>query len=123
MPSLQPNDQGHCAWYWRTFDAPTHVSGERYVLRCGQVLSEAWVYVNGQPVGHELHGSQPFEADITAGFRPGQANEVLIAVRDWLSYSPRNRERVARGEAPIYKDSMVEQNLGWFNFRFLGRFF
>ena len=41
-------------------------------------------------------------------FKPGQKNEILIAVQDWLVYSPKNRDRVARGEEPIFKDAMVD---------------
>ena len=84
------------------------MEGERIVLRSGQILSEAWFYLNGQDVGHERHASQPFEVDVTPAYRPGQSNELLVAVRDWLSYSPKNRERVARGEAPIYKHDMID---------------
>jgi len=108
VPSLQPNNKGHCAWYRKAFDAPAAIRGERVVLRFGQVFSEAWFYVNGQAVGHERHGSQPFEVDITPAFKPGERNELLIAVRDWLAYSPKNRERVERGEEPIYKDNMID---------------
>ncbi|MEI6500463.1 MAG: sugar-binding domain-containing protein, partial [Armatimonadota bacterium] len=108
VPSLQPNDKGHCAWYRRAFDAPAQLQGERLLLRFDQTLTEGWVYLNGQAVGHELHGSQPFTVDVTAAYRPGQRNELLVAVRDWIAYSPRNQERVRRGEAPIYKDGMVD---------------
>ena len=108
VPSLQSNEDGHCAWYRKTFVPPDYVQGERVVLRCTQVLSEAWFYLNGQPVGHQLEGSEPFAVDITGSFKPGSPNELLIAVRDWLSYSPKNRDRLARGEAPIYKDSMID---------------
>jgi endonuclease YncB( thermonuclease family) len=108
VPSMHAVEQTHCAWYRRTFEPPAHLQGERFVLKFGLALSEAWGYLNGQPMGHEAHGSQPFELDVTAGLRPGQPNELLVAVRDWLAYSPRNRERVQRGEAPIFKDSMVD---------------
>ncbi len=108
VPSLQPNKDGHCAWYRKTFAAPAHVRGERVLLRCGQVMSEAWFVLNGRPVAHQRHGSQPFEVDLTEAFRPGERNELLVGIRDWLAYSPKNRERVARGEAPIYKDNMVD---------------
>ncbi len=108
VPSLQSNDHTHGAWYRRTFEAPAHLTGERIVLRCGQALSEATVYLNGRKLGTERWGSQPFELEVTAGFRPGQRNELLIALRDWLAYSPRNRDRIARGEAPIFKDGLTD---------------
>jgi hypothetical protein len=84
VPSLQPNKEvkkdasgketqidHHCAWYRKKFTA-ANIQGERAILKCDQVLSEAWFYVNGKYVGHELHGAQPFEVDITDGFKPGQ---------------------------------------------------
>jgi hypothetical protein len=108
VPSLQPADKAHCAWYRKVFDAPEYVRGERIVLRGGQVLTEGWFYLNRQKVGHELHGSRGFEVDVTSAFKPGQRNELLVAVRDWLSYSPKNRERILAGEAPIFKDQMID---------------
>jgi len=108
VPSLQKNDQAHCAWYRRAFDAPAYLTGERVVLRCGLLLSEGWFYLNGQRVGHVRHGTTPFEVDVTSGFKPGQRNELRVAVRDWIAYSPKNQQRIQRGEAPIFKVDMVD---------------
>jgi len=108
VPSLQSNDAAHCAWYRKTFTPPSYMKGERIVLRFDQILTEGWVYLNGKPIGHELHGSQPFEIDATDAVRAGQPNELLIAVRDWIAYSSRNIDRVKRGEAPIFKDCMTD---------------
>ena len=93
VPSLQPNKEvkkdasgketqidHHCAWYRKKFTA-ANIQGERAILKCDEVLSEAWFYVNGKFVGHEIHGTQPFEVDITDGYKPGEPNELLIAVR------------------------------------------
>ena len=125
VPSLQPNKEvkketaaagataketqidHHCAWYRKKFTA-ANIQGERAILKCDCVLSEAWFYVNGKFVGHELHGSQPFEVDITDGFKPGQPNELLIAVRDWLAYSPRNLERAKHGEPLVVRQDLVD---------------
>ncbi len=108
VPSEQPTSKGHCAWFRKTFEAPATLQGERIVLQCDEVLSVASVYLNGHFCGTARRGSEPFEVDVTAGFKPGQKNELLIAVQDWLAYSPRNRARVLRGEAPIYKDGMED---------------
>ena len=112
VPAMQSNEDTHCAWYRKTFAAPEHLRGERIILNCSQVLSEAWVYLNGQAVGHERHGSQPFEIDLTAAFKPGETNQLLIAARDWIAYSPKNQERVDRGETPIFKDEMID--VAWY---------
>ena len=113
VPSVQPNAEikkegekeirgkdRHCAWYRKTFTAPV-VKGERVILKCGQVLTESWFYMNGKLVGHQLHGGTPFEVDVTAGYKPGEKNDLLVAVRDWLAYSPKNVERAKKGQ-PLY---------------------
>ncbi len=107
VPSEQPTTKGHCAWFRRSFDAPTYLTGERFVLNCDEILSTAAVYLNGTFCGECRRGSEPFEIDVTAGFKPGQRNEILIACQDWLAFSPRNRDRVLRGEEPVYKDGMI----------------
>ena len=99
----------HCAWYRRRFSAPPNIHGERIILKCDSVMSEAWFYLNGKAVGHERHGAQPFEVDITDGcFRPGEPNELLIAVRDWLAYSPKNLDRARRGEPLIVRQDLED---------------
>jgi hypothetical protein len=108
VPSEQPTTKGHCAWFRKTFEAPAYLQGERVVLQCDEILSTAAVYLNGTSCGVCRRGSEPFEIDVTAGFKPGQKNEILIAVQDWLAFSPRNRDRVLRGEEPIYKDGMID---------------
>ncbi len=108
VPHLQTIEKNHCLWYRKTFTPPGYVKGERVMLKCGLLLSEGWFYLNGKQVGHILHGSLPFEVDLTSAFKPGQPNELLVAVRDWIAYSPKNRDRVSRGEEPIFKDAMID---------------
>jgi hypothetical protein len=98
----------HCAWFRRSFDAPAYLQGERIAFKSDALPTESWFYLNGQAAGHELHGSLPFSVDFTPAFKPGQKNELLIAVRDWLAYSPVNQERVKNGEEAIFKDSMID---------------
>jgi hypothetical protein len=107
VPHLAENKDGHCIWLRKTFDAPAYIQGERIVLHFLMCMSESWLCVNGKQVHYQQFGTEPFEADITSAFKPGQANEVLVAVRDWLAYSPRNRQRALGGEEPIFKDSMA----------------
>lgn len=107
VPSIQSPADLHCAWYRKTFTAPAHVRGERVILKCNQVLSEARFVLNGQPVGREYQASQPFEVDVTSAFKPGETNELWVGVRDWIAYSPVNQERVRKGEAAIFKDGML----------------
>lgn len=107
VPTSQDNKRGHCMWFRRTFDSPAHVTGERIIISFGEVLSESWTYINGKMVHHQFDGAEPFEADVTAAWKQGGKNEILVAARDWISYSPRNRERVLRGEETIKKDGMI----------------
>ena len=106
VPQLAENKLGHCIWMRRTFNAPDWLKGERIVFKFSQLISEAWVYVNGKMVHHQYDGTQPFEADVTEAWKPGE-NQILIACRDWIAYSPKNRQRVQAGEEPISKDGMI----------------
>jgi hypothetical protein len=105
-PELAENKLGHCIWLRRTFNAPDYLKGDRIVFKFSQLISEGWVYVNGKMVHHQYDGTQPFEADVTDAWKPGE-NQILIACRDWLAYSPKNRQRVQAGEEPIGKDGMI----------------
>ncbi len=107
VPGLQENQRGHCMWFRRDFQSPPFLVGDRFVFRFGQVMSESWLYVNDRLVHHQFDGAEPFEADATDAWIPGQVNRIHLAVRDWLAYSPVNRERVLRGEAPVFKDGMI----------------
>jgi hypothetical protein len=108
VPSIQPNTKGHCAWYRKTFQAPAHIRGERAALRFDELLTEARVMVNGKVLAEIRHGPERHEVDITSAFLPGGKNEILVGLRDWLAYSPKNRDRVLHGEEPLYKDSMED---------------
>jgi endonuclease YncB( thermonuclease family) len=105
---LPPPKDRHCAWFRKIIDAPAYLAGERAFLKCNEVMSVATVYVNGQMMGAQKYAMDPFEIDITNAFKAGQKNEILIGVQDWLAYSPRNRDRVAHGEEPIFKDGMID---------------
>jgi hypothetical protein len=108
VPSFQPTLKGHCGWYRKTFQVPAQIHGERAVLRFDEILTEAHIFVNSKPVGEFRYGPERNEVDITAAFLPGQKNEILVGVRDWLAYSAKNRQRVLNHEDPIYKDSMED---------------
>ncbi len=107
VPALQENKLGHCMWFRRNFVSPAHLGGERFIVSFGQVLSESWLHINGRRMHHQFDGAEPFEVDVTEAWQPGRTNRILLAVRDWIAYSPRNRERLARGEEPISKDGMI----------------
>jgi hypothetical protein len=67
-------------WYYRSFAAPANPHpGGRWLLRFEAVDYQAWVWLNGQPVGEHEGPETPFTLDVTAAIRPGQEN--LLAVR------------------------------------------
>lgn len=107
VPKLQSNKPGHCMWFRKAVVSPPFMAGERLVMRFGMVLSESWLTLNGKRVHHQFTGAEPFEADVTGVWKPGGTNIVLLAVRDWISYSPANRERLVQGRELIEKDGMI----------------
>jgi len=75
---------GH-GWYRTVVDVPAKFNG-REVRFTGEAINEAWVWVNGEYVGHKPHviwwmGQSDFELDVTKAIRPGQKN--TIAIRVW----------------------------------------
>jgi len=64
-------------WYRREFVAPADA---RVTLAVGGVALEAWVWLNGEFIAHHLGHSTPFELPLDAALRPGEPNELLIAV-------------------------------------------
>lgn len=93
---------GH-GWYRATFDMPERFAGRRVVFRCGGVINEGWVWINGKYAGHQPHkawwgAGHDFELDVSAMVKPGR-NTIAIRVynsaehgglyRRGFFYSPR----------------------------------
>jgi Glycosyl hydrolases family 2, sugar binding domain/Glycosyl hydrolases family 2, TIM barrel domain/Glycosyl hydrolases family 2 len=68
-------------WYRREFEVPPVMKGKRVRLHFGGVDYQAWVWVNGQPVGSHIGGGVSFNFDITRALRDG-TNEVVVHVLD-----------------------------------------
>jgi hypothetical protein len=67
-------------WYWRKFTAPLpRHAGRRYLLRFAAIDYQAWVWLNGKPVGSHEGPETPFTLDVTEAIKPGEEN--LLAVR------------------------------------------
>jgi hypothetical protein len=70
-------------WYRRSVQIPdTFPADDRIWLRFEAVDWEARVWVNGQPVAAHEGGYSPFEADITAAVRRGEANTIVVRAAD-----------------------------------------
>lgn len=65
-------------YYQTTFQIAQALRQERLVLRFGSVTHEAWVYLNGEEIGHHKGGFTPFEFDITAQVKD---TDNLLTVR------------------------------------------
>jgi hypothetical protein len=72
-------------WYRFDVEVPADAAGKPVRLYCPAVETEAWVWVNGQYIGHRRYREsyeRPNELDleITAALKPGQANTIVIRV-------------------------------------------
>ena len=68
-------------WYRRTFEVPAAMQGKRVLLHFGAVDFQAWVYLNGVPLGTHVGGSAAFAFEATGALKPG-VNEVVVKVFD-----------------------------------------
>ncbi len=68
------------AAYWRKFDIPSDWKGNRIILKCDGLYSDARVYVNGKLAGGHEGGFTPAELDITDLCKPGKPNDLLIGI-------------------------------------------
>jgi beta-galactosidase/beta-glucuronidase len=69
-------------WYRRGVRVPAAWGDQRVLLHFGAVDWDASVWVNGIPAASHRGGYDPFSVDITAFVRPGEAQEITVAVRD-----------------------------------------
>jgi len=70
------------AWYRRTVYVPKtwNTSSQRITLFLERPHIETTVWVNGQPVGHQMSLSVPHVYDVTRQVKPGELNTILIKV-------------------------------------------
>ncbi len=77
-------------WYRRSFTVPEAYKGNRLILKFGQVLSEAGVWINGKPMGkHRMYSYSEwpgnltygaFDFDITDQVKFGRENSITVRV-------------------------------------------
>lgn len=83
VPGLLSGMDYERAWFRRDFQIPESMRGMRVVLHFGGVKYNSVVRVNGQKVGGYFGGYDPFDVDITAAARFGEANRLELGCCDW----------------------------------------
>ncbi len=83
LPRKEPSFPTHLRWYRRSFEVPAEM-GERVRLVPRHVKQRARWWVNGIEVGDSEYAYVPYSFDITDAIRPGERNEILVAVMDWV---------------------------------------
>jgi len=83
VPGTMSGIDGKRAWLRKTFIIPDAMRGKHIELYFGGVKYNSRVVVNGQPVGGEFNGYDPFTVDVTNAVRLGQENELLLGCCDW----------------------------------------
>lgn len=67
-------------WYKKSFVAGQDWDQRTVILHVGGVALEAWVWLNGQFIGYHLGHLTPFEVSLNKALKPGESNELIIAV-------------------------------------------
>lgn len=72
---------GGTGWYRKTFTMPASAEGKTVLLQFDGVYSDAYVYVNGTPVGENHYGYTPFAFDISDHLTCDGVTDNVIAVK------------------------------------------
>lgn len=72
---------GGTGWYRKTFTMPASAAGKTVLLQFDGVYSDAYVYVNGTPVGENHYGYTPFAFDISDYLTCDGVTDNVIAVK------------------------------------------
>ena len=72
---------GGTGWYRKTFTMPKEADGKTFLLNFDGVYKDAYVYVNGTPVGEHHYGYSNFAIDITEQLVCDGVTENVIAVK------------------------------------------
>lgn len=108
-------------WYQRRFAVADVLKDQRLVLRFGSATHEAWVYLNGQEVGHHKGGFTPFEIEISDDL-VDEDNLLTVKLSNILDYStiPVGNYSESRDESG-HLTRKVDENFDFFNYAGLNR--
>jgi hypothetical protein len=68
------------SWWSKAIDIPAWAKGRRVMLNLRGARLRAEVFLNEQLVGYSIMSELPFNCDLTAAMRPGQANRLAIRI-------------------------------------------
>ena len=75
-------DPNSVIWYSRSIECAAPTDEDRVLLHCEASDWDTTVWVNGQKVGHNRGGYDPFTLDITDALKPDGEQQVLVRVWD-----------------------------------------
>ncbi|MDR1919781.1 MAG: glycoside hydrolase family 2 [Tannerellaceae bacterium] len=84
-------EKASIGWMRKSVQIPAEWSGKQLILHLEAVMGKMLLYVNGQKVAENFELFLPFEADITAFLKAGQANEILIGVAKGSLFDDRGK--------------------------------
>ncbi|WP_010621030.1 beta-glucuronidase [Paucilactobacillus suebicus] len=108
-------------WYEREFEIPAILTDQRLTLHFGSATHEAWVYVNGDLIGHHKGGFTPFDLPINDVVEAG-TNRVSVKLSNLL-----DQTTLPVGNYSETKDENgnivhhVDENFDFFNYAGLHR--
>jgi len=92
------------AWYQTTVRVPRGWAGQRVVLRFDAATHRAVVWVDDVEVARHEGGYTPFEADVTAHVRAGEAARVTVVVDNQLTWASLPPGVVENGKQTYFHD-------------------
>ncbi|WP_341779325.1 beta-glucuronidase [Levilactobacillus sp. HBUAS70063] len=108
-------------WYERDFTVPAALMDQRLSLRFGSATHEAWVFVNGQAVGHHKGGFTPFELPINDQVHAG-TNRLTVKLSNLLDHTTLPVGNYSETQdADGHTIAHVDENFDFFNYAGLNR--
>jgi beta-galactosidase len=78
-----PHEEYVHRFYLRArLNVPAQLNGRSFVLHCPAIDTMATAFVNGQQVGFTKNTGAVWDLDLTKAIKPGQVNELWLAVKD-----------------------------------------
>lgn len=86
FPALEVRDHVGDAWYQTALRVPAGWAGQRIMLRFDAATHRATVWLDDREILSHEGGYTPFEADVSAWVRPGEAHRLTVCVNNELHW-------------------------------------